>query len=67
MSQQSDQDPWEIEHCGGKYRLRYDQTRKYLQPKWYVIRVNDLRVSSRWYSWPEGAFLALRTGAVVWT
>lgn len=64
---QSDIDDWNVQHCGGDYIIRYDQKRRYLQPKWYVGRVNDLRRSTRWYSWPNGAFLALQTGAIVWS
>ena len=59
--------PWTIKYCGRTYQIRYDITREYNEPKWYVIDITNLRVSHRFYSWPEGAFTALRTGSLSWT
>ncbi len=67
MTEQSDIDPWQISHCGGKYEILYDVDREYLQPKWWVKRLNDQRASSRYYTFSGGAFIALSTGSIVWT
>lgn len=57
---------WNVEHCGGKYRIRFDNNRPHLKPAWYVLRVNDYAQSERYYSWPEGAFSALSWGRINW-
>ncbi len=57
----------EVKYEGAKYSIMYDSSRKYLQPKWYVQRWNDLRVSERFYSRPHGAFWALTDGRINWT
>ena len=57
---------WHIEYCGGRYRFHKETSRHRTAPKWYVERLNDARVSKRFYSRPSGAFLALSEGAIVW-
>ena len=59
--------PWYVEYTGGRYKIYYDTKRKDLQPKWRILRVNDMAFSKRWYSWPEGAFSALSWGRIEWT
>jgi hypothetical protein len=62
----SDEESWHIEYCGGRYLIIKDTSRRRLAPKWYVERLNDLKVSRRFYSRPSGAFTALSEGAIVW-
>lgn len=51
--------PIPFELYGVKYEIKRDTSRRYLQPQWYVQRMNDLRVTKRFYSWPDGAFAAV--------
>ena len=61
------EEPWTVQYCGGQYLIKKDITRPRLAAKWYVDRLNDLRISTRFYSRPSGAFLALSTGAIQWS
>jgi len=60
------EETWFVQYCGGEYQIRKDVTRPRTAPKWYVDRMNDLRLSKRFYSRPAGAFLALQCGAIEW-
>ena len=67
LAPHDDTAPWRVEHCGGVYEIKYDSGRVGIHPpSWYVQRMNDLAESKRYYSRPEGAFGALRQGAIVW-
>lgn len=48
------------------YWIEKDTSRPRTAPKWLVQRVDDLKVSKRYYSRAAGAFLALSEGAIVW-
>jgi len=65
MSIQEVTKTWYITQGGEQYEIRYDHTRPYLSPKWYVVDDLNMR-SKRYYSWASGAFLALSTGAIKW-
>lgn len=60
-------DTWHVQFAGGEYEIIYCNTRPRLSPKWYVYRKNDLARSERFYSWPDGAFRALCSGAIKWS
>lgn len=60
-------DSWHIQFAGGEYEIAYCSTRPQLSPKWFVIRKNDMAQSERFYSWPNGAFTALSSGAIKWS
>ena len=62
----AEEESWHISYCGGEYWIHKDTDRYRTDPKWYVYRVNDNRESTRFYSRPAGAFLALSTGAIKW-
>ena len=61
------EDNWYVQYCGGEYVIQKDTTRARTAPKWFVLRVNDARVSVRHYSRPSGAFMALHGGAMHWS
>lgn len=63
---QSDINVWEIKHQNKKYRIMYSPDRGYTQPKWWVLRIDDVKTSTRFYSFAAGAFLALSSGAIIW-
>lgn len=60
-------DSWFVSFAGGEYEIAYCNTRPHLSPKWFVIRKNDMAQSERFYSWPDGAFRALCSGAIKWS
>lgn len=60
-------EPWEVKHCGGEYYIARDDSRDRLSPKWFVMRLNDMAQSERFYSWPNGAFTALSENSIVWS
>lgn len=63
-------DSWQVEHAGCRYSINKDKRTDVdypHPPSWYVQRLSDYRVSKRYYSRPSGAFLALESGAIVWT
>ncbi len=60
-------EPWEIQFCGGEYHIVYDNSRKRNSPAWFVMRLNDMAQSERFYSWPNGAFTALSENSIVWS
>jgi len=55
-----------IDYEGNRYYISYDSSRRLTQPKWYAQRSSDLRVSERFYTYPEGAFSALTWGRINW-
>ena len=57
---------WVIQYCGARYVIKYDTSRAYLSPKWYVKRCHDNAYSVRYYSRPAGAFMALSEGGIKW-
>ena len=44
---------------GRDYIILKDTSRKRNQPSWYAQRMNDLRTTVRYYTWPDGAFSAV--------
>jgi hypothetical protein len=61
------QEPWAVTYCGGRYLIKKDITRARTAAKWFIKRMNDRRISVRYYSRPSGAFLALSEGAIKWS
>jgi len=59
-------EPIDFTIANARYRIIYEPTRARLQPKWYVQRMQDLRVTERYYSWPDGAFSAVLWGRAKW-
>lgn len=59
-------DSWFVQFAGGEYEIVYCENRPRLSPSWAVVRLNDMAESERYYSWPNGAFTALSSGAINW-
>ena len=64
---QAKNEPWDVSHCGGKYYIAKDNSRSRNSPAWFVMRLNDMAQSERFYSWPNGAFTALSENSIVWS
>ena len=67
VTQQSKLEPWDVTHCGGRYCIAKDMSRGRNCPAWFVMRLNDMAQSERFYSWPNGAFTALSENSIVWS
>jgi len=66
MNMFDQKETWFVQYCGGEYEIRYNVNRNYLQPKWFVKRMNDGKESVRYYSRAGGAFISLSSDAIKW-
>lgn len=59
-------EPISFQLHGCDYRILHDDSRGRHQPKWYVQRMTDMRITERFYQWPDGAFSSVFWGRAKW-